>query len=203
MIGPSPTECFSAGSNRSASIVRTAAFQGGFFLPACNGRTVVMAKKTGIRMLRKRNVLRYTKERAHAGTLRNHYAQWREDQGLPAERCDIPECMYYSDPLKWNGDPLKLILDHKNGVNSDNRAENLRFLCPNCDAQRAETRGGANRRQVGKDIGGFWRLRRGTQLRDYCLPIEPAQFTVTCGTATFTIRRRRRRKRKASVGELS
>lgn len=33
------------------------------------------------------------------------------------------------------GKPLVLILDHKNGVNNDNRLENLRFVCSNCDSQ--------------------------------------------------------------------
>lgn len=35
----------------------------------------------------------------------------------------------------WFGKPLVLILDHINGVNDDNRIENLRFVCSNCDSQ--------------------------------------------------------------------
>jgi hypothetical protein len=34
----------------------------------------------------------------------------------------------------WNGDSLSLILDHINGDHFDNRLENLRILCPNCNA---------------------------------------------------------------------
>ena len=35
----------------------------------------------------------------------------------------------------WNGQSLKMQLDHINGINTDNRIENLRFLCPNCHSQ--------------------------------------------------------------------
>lgn len=35
----------------------------------------------------------------------------------------------------WFGNRLALQLDHINGVNNDNRIENLRFLCPNCHSQ--------------------------------------------------------------------
>ena len=36
---------------------------------------------------------------------------------------------------KWQGKTLSLELDHINGINNDNRLENLRFLCPNCHSQ--------------------------------------------------------------------
>lgn len=35
----------------------------------------------------------------------------------------------------WQGKPIVLRLDHINGVNNDNRIENLRMICPNCDSQ--------------------------------------------------------------------
>lgn len=35
----------------------------------------------------------------------------------------------------WNDEKLSLQLDHINGTNTDNRLENLRFLCPNCHSQ--------------------------------------------------------------------
>lgn len=44
---------------------------------------------------------------------------------------------------KWQGHELSLELDHINGINNDNRIENLRFLCPNCHAI-TETYGSKN-----------------------------------------------------------
>lgn len=35
----------------------------------------------------------------------------------------------------WNGKTLTLILDHINGISNDNRVENLRFVCGNCNSQ--------------------------------------------------------------------
>ena len=35
----------------------------------------------------------------------------------------------------WNGKELVLTLDHINGINNDDRLENLRWVCPNCDRQ--------------------------------------------------------------------
>lgn len=35
----------------------------------------------------------------------------------------------------WNGKELTLTLDHINGINTDDRLENLRWVCSNCDRQ--------------------------------------------------------------------
>lgn len=39
----------------------------------------------------------------------------------------------------WQGKELTLILDHINGVNNDDRIENLRWVCPNCNQQLGTT----------------------------------------------------------------
>jgi 5-methylcytosine-specific restriction endonuclease McrA len=44
-------------------------------------------------------------------------------------KCAICGC------IEWQGKTLSLELDHINGINNDNRLENLRFLCPNCHSQ--------------------------------------------------------------------
>ena len=43
----------------------------------------------------------------------------------------------------WNNKPMTLILDHINGENHDNRLENLRWVCPNCNIQ-LDTSNGKN-----------------------------------------------------------
>ena len=42
---------------------------------------------------------------------------------------------------EWNGEPIPLELEHKNGNHSDNTLSNLELLCPNCHAQTATYRG--------------------------------------------------------------
>lgn len=43
----------------------------------------------------------------------------------------------------WHGEKISLILDHINGIHNDNRLENLRIICPNCNAT-LPTNGGKN-----------------------------------------------------------
>lgn len=55
------------------------------------------------------------------------------------------ECEECGHPPLWRGKEIHLILDHINGVNNDHRLENLRFLCPMCNAT-LDTHGGKNNR---------------------------------------------------------
>lgn len=63
------------------------------------------------------------------------------------------ECKICGLKPMWQNKKLILILDHINGVNNDNRIENLRFLCPNCDSQQ-ETFAGRNKNRSGSTPGG-------------------------------------------------
>jgi hypothetical protein len=104
-------------------------------------------------------VLRYSKARVSRTTIRHHYKQWRREHGL-VERCDRETCRFHTEPLSWNNRQLDPILDHINGNVQDNRQENLRYLCPNCDSQ-LPTRGGANRGRVRRnDDSGFLIVER-------------------------------------------
>ena len=50
-------------------------------------------------------------------------------EGLKERRCEL--C---GQGDLWRGARMSLILDHRNGVHDDNRLENLRIVCPNCNA---------------------------------------------------------------------
>lgn len=58
--------------------------------------------------------------------------------GLKKRNCEL--C---GQGEEWNGKHMSLILDHKNGVYNDNKIENLRIVCPNCNAT-LDTHAGKN-----------------------------------------------------------
>jgi hypothetical protein len=62
------------------------------------------------------------------------------------------QCELCGQGEEWRGQPMALILDHINGVATDNRLENLQIVCPNC-AATLETHCGRNNR-VEREPGG-------------------------------------------------
>lgn len=125
------------------------------------------------------SALRYTDGPRTNRTAKAQYLQWRAEQNPPHPiRCDNQNCRFHTEPLIWNGAPLSLILDHRNGVNSDNRHKNLRLLCPNCDSQNTNTRGGANAGRVIKSSGGFALVGRDGR-NHYVLPIETGHYELS------------------------
>jgi hypothetical protein len=61
---------------------------------------------------------------------RHHLKKRLVKEGLLPYICAACRCA-----PNWNGKPLVLQLEHKNGDNRDNRLKNLCFLCPNCHSQ--------------------------------------------------------------------
>ena len=56
--------------------------------------------------------------------------------------CYTPyQCSICGQEPWWQNKELTLILDHKSGINNDNRLENLRWVCPNCNQQLDTTNG--------------------------------------------------------------
>lgn len=73
---------------------------------------------------------------ASQSVLRNHY-----QKGNYTEY----KCSICGQKPFWNGKELTLTLDHINGDNKDDRLENLRWVCPNCDRQ-LDTFGSKNKK---------------------------------------------------------
>lgn len=91
------------------------------------------------------------------------------------------QCAICGLPPLWNDKPLVLTLDHKNGKNKDNRIENLRWVCPNCDRQ-SDTYGMRNKKNLEKGVilynvttnatkenVGFIDVKIKEKVRNYCI----------------------------------
>jgi hypothetical protein len=77
----------------------------------------------------------------HSTYPRNHLKRRLYDVGLKARVCEL--C---GQDEEWRGRPMAMILDHINGVPTDNRLENLQIVCPNCAATLDTHCGRKNRR---------------------------------------------------------
>ncbi len=64
----------------------------------------------------------------------SRYSRSRLKKRLYAHGLKAPRCELCGQDEEWNGRHMSLILDHVNGIHDDNRLDNLRIVCPNCNA---------------------------------------------------------------------
>lgn len=78
---------------------------------------------------------------------------------LYKEKLKTPICEICGQGEMWNGVQMSLILDHIDGEHSNNTLENLRIVCPNCNATLS-THGGKNskNRKVSKRTNPNYKL---------------------------------------------
>jgi hypothetical protein len=77
----------------------------------------------------------------------SHYSRGSLKRRLYATGRKQRRCELCGLGEEWRGRRMALILDHINGVATDNRIENLRIVCPNC-ASTLDTHCGRNLRLV-------------------------------------------------------
>lgn len=82
-----------------------------------------------------------------------------------------PTCYCCGTEPFWNGKPLTLQLEHKNGVSNDHRLENLELLCPNCHSQTATYCGKNKRKEV--NCGGCQKVLYRQNKSGYCKTCLP------------------------------
>lgn len=92
--------------------------------------------ETRSQMMKKRNLLKGRPSSPIESLLvegssysRGHLKSRLYKTGLKTRFCEL--CGQGED---WRGKHMSLILDHVNGVYNDHRLENLRIVCPNCNA---------------------------------------------------------------------
>jgi hypothetical protein len=80
----------------------------------------------------------------------SNFSRYHLKKRLLSEKIIDNKCILCGQDENWNGMKISLILDHINGIYNDNRIENLRIVCPNCNAG-LDTFAGKNIKQSPKE----------------------------------------------------
>lgn len=76
-----------------------------------------------------------------------NYQSFKLKQRLIKEKIKLHKCENCLQE-KWLDNLIPLEIDHINGINTDNRLENIRLLCPNCHALTPNYRGKNKKRSA-------------------------------------------------------
>lgn len=90
--------------------------------------------KKGIEALTKFNISKKF-DNSQCFTENSTYPRHRLKERIIKQKLIEYKCEICKNKGVWLDKPMPLILDHENGINNDNRLNNLRFLCSNCDSQ--------------------------------------------------------------------
>jgi len=97
------------------------------------------------------------------------------NEGFKEKKCEL--C---GQDENWNGGKMSLILDHINGVWNDNRIENLRIVCPNCNAtlpthcgkQKSKYRKDEYRKKINENKIQYYLSKRKVERPEYQVLIK-------------------------------
>ena len=104
------------------------------------------------------------------------YNRSRLKERLYVSGIKVRNCELCGQGEEWMGKKMSLIIDHINGVWNDNRIENLRIVCPNCNATlpthcgknfKIKTHKEDMRKVFTKNKEDYYKGRRKTERPDY------------------------------------
>lgn len=101
--------------------------------------------------------------------------------------CANVECPLH-EKAEWCGKRITLQVDHINGENTDNRFENLRFLCANCHTQTETYGKGKNIIDPKTGFCSCGRTAYKSVIKKGCTHQEIDRFRCECGKIIFELK---------------